>query len=267
MGVLNITPDSFSDGGKLFKDHGVDLSGVQAVAQQMIEEGANVLDIGGESTRPGAQPVGVSQEMDRVIPVVEVLAQLDTIVSVDTRHAPVAAAAIAAGAHMINDVSAGGDPDMLSTVAASQVGYAMMHMQGLPENMQLSPRYGDVIAEVGGYLQQRYLACLRAGIDGGRLMLDPGFGFGKTLAHNLQLLDGLAQLKVSGVPLLVGLSRKSMLGTITGKTVEDRMAASVAAALLAVQRGADLVRVHDVAATSDALKVLQALHSPGLLLK
>ena len=267
MGVLNITPDSFSDGGKLFKDHRVDLSGVQAVAQQMIEEGANVLDIGGESTRPGAQPVGVSQEIDRVIPVVEMLAKLDTIVSVDTRHAPVAAAAIAAGAHMINDVSAGGDPDMLSTVAASQVGYAMMHMQGLPETMQLSPRYGDVIAEVGGYLKQRYLACLQAGIDGGRLMLDPGFGFGKTLAHNLQLLDGLAQLKVSGVPLLVGLSRKSMLGTITGKTVEDRMAASVAAALLAVQRGADLVRVHDVAATSDALKVLQALHSPGLLLK
>ena len=262
MGVLNITPDSFSDGGKLFRDSRVDLSAVQASAQQMIEQGASVLDIGGESTRPGAQPVGVSQEMDRVIPVVEVLTQLDTILSVDTRHASVAAAAIAAGAHMINDVSAGGDPDMLPTIAASQVGYAMMHMQGLPENMQQSPRYGDVIAEVGAYLERRYLACLQAGIDGGRLMLDPGFGFGKTLTHNLQLLDGLAQVKVSGVPLLVGLSRKSMLGTLTGKPVEERTVASVAAALIAVQRGADLVRVHDVSATQDALQVLQALPAP-----
>ena len=267
MGVLNITPDSFSDGGKLFKGQSVDLSRVQAFAQQMILDGASVLDIGGESTRPGAQPVGVSQEMDRVIPVVEALSALDTILSVDTRHASVAAAAIAAGAHMINDVSAGGDPDMLPTIAASQVGYAMMHMQGLPENMQHSPAYADVIAEVGGYLKQRYLACLQAGIEGGRLMLDPGFGFGKTLEHNLQLLDGLAQLKVSGVPLLVGLSRKSMLGTITGKTVENRTVASVAAALIAVQRGADLVRVHDVGATSDALKVLRALQGPALLLK
>jgi len=263
MGVLNITPDSFSDGGNLFKDRRVDLSAVQTAAQRMIEQGASVLDIGGESTRPGAQPVGVSQELDRVIPVVEALTQLDTILSVDTRHASVAAAAIAAGAHMINDISAGGDPEMLPTIAASHVGYAMMHMQGIPENMQQSPHYGDVVGEVGEYLKQRYLACLHAGIDGGRLMLDPGFGFGKTLAHNLQLLDGLSQLKVSGVPLLVGLSRKSMLGTITGKPVEDRTIASVAAALIAVQRGADLVRVHDVAATQDALMVLQALPVPG----
>ncbi|MCR9261918.1 MAG: dihydropteroate synthase [Pseudomonadaceae bacterium] len=263
MGVLNITPDSFSDGGKLFKDRRVDLSAVQTSAQQMIEQGASVLDIGGESTRPGALPVGESEEIDRVIPVVEALTQLNTILSVDTRHAAVAAAAIAAGAHIINDVSAGSDPEMLPTIAASQAGYAMMHMQGLPENMQQSPRYGDVIDEVSKYLQQRYLACLQMGIDSGRLMLDPGFGFGKTLAHNLQLLDGLARVKVSGVPLLVGLSRKSMLGTITGKPVEDRAAASVAAAMIAVQRGADMVRVHDVAATRDALKVLQALSASG----
>ncbi|XOV83472.1 MAG: dihydropteroate synthase [bacterium] len=260
MGVLNITPDSFSDGGKLFTRQRVDVSAALALARQMLSEGADVLDVGGESTRPGAQPVSVSQEMDRVMPVVEALVSLDTIVSVDTRHASVAAAAISAGAHIINDVSAGGDTEMLPTIAANQVGYAMMHMQGLPETMQHSPRYDNVIAEVGEYLQQRYLACLEAGIDAGRLMLDPGFGFGKTLEHNLQLLAGLAQVKISGVPLLVGLSRKSMLGTLTGKSVEDRMIASVAAALLAVQRGADLVRVHDVGATRDAFQVLQALN-------
>jgi len=259
MGVLNITPDSFSDGGTYFRSGQVDVVRVRGVAEEMLDGGAAVLDVGGESTRPGADPVSLGEELGRVIPVIEALAPLDTIVSVDTRHAEVARAAVQAGARMVNDVSAAADPDMLGVVTSTQVGYAVMHMQGTPQTMQHSPRYADVVREVRDYLSTRIDCCVAAGVDLTRLMIDPGFGFGKTMAHNTELLSRLQDLRYRDLPLLVGLSRKSMLGTITGRAVDERVHASVAAALLAAQRGADLLRVHDVAATSDALKVLTAL--------
>jgi len=259
MGVLNITPDSFSDGGRFFDGAVVDLARVRGAAQEMLEAGAAVLDIGGESTRPGASPVSTAQERARVIPVVEALVDLDVIVCVDTRHAEVAAAAIAAGARLINDVSAGADPEMLNVVADANVGYALMHMQGTPQTMQSDPRYDDVVEEVRNYLAGRVARCREAGVAAERLMVDPGFGFGKTLEHNLALLARLQDVRCDDLPLLVGLSRKRMLGALTGRDVAARLHASVAAALLAAERGADLLRVHDVAATSDALKVLTGL--------
>ena len=259
MGVLNITPDSFSDGGMLLNSNGIDMPSVVARAEAMLAAGACVLDVGGESTRPGAEPVSIDVELGRVIPVVEALGVLDTIISVDTRHTTVAAAAIAAGAHVVNDVSAGDDEGMLSLIADTGVGFAMMHMQGLPSTMQRAPTYAGVVVEVGEFLQARYQSCKMAGIEAERLMLDPGFGFGKTLQHNLELLRNLETLRVDDAPLLVGLSRKSMLGAITGRAATERVHASVAAALLCAQHGADLIRVHDVAATADALKVLQAV--------
>jgi dihydropteroate synthase len=269
MGVLNITPDSFSDGGLLFpRQKGstkgatqADLDRVRRVAEDMIAAGATVLDIGGESTRPGAAPVSIEEELDRVIPVLSALRELDTIVSLDTRHAQVAAAAIEVGVDLINDVSAGADPQMLQVVADAQVGFALMHMQGLPETMQQAPTYVAVVGEIATYLSERYSACLEAGIDPQRLIFDPGFGFGKTIEHNLMLLANLSALRVAERPLLVGLSRKSMLGQIAGRKVHDRVHASVAAALLAAERGADLLRVHDVAATQDALKLLTAMRA------
>jgi len=259
MGVLNITSDSFSDGGQFLRNANVDVARVRSVAQAMVEEGAAVLDVGGESTRPGAQPVSIAQELQRVIPVIEALASLDTIVSVDTRHAEVARAAIRAGARLVNDVSAGADPGMLEVVATSKVGYAVMHMQGTPQTMQRSPRYDDVVSEVRDYLAARVACCVQAGVDNDRLMVDPGFGFGKSFAHNASLLARLQELRCDDLPLLVGLSRKRWLGAITGREVGERTHASVAAALLAAERGADLLRVHDVAATSDAIKVFTAL--------
>ena len=259
MGVLNITPDSFSDGGQLLADTTPDAELILAAAQAMLSEGAAVLDIGGESTRPGAQPVSIAEELERVIPVVELLSELDTILSVDTRHAEVAQAAIAAGAHIINDVSAGADKDMLEVISGSSVGYALMHMQGTPQMMQDNPRYTNVVNEVRGYLATRVEACLQQGIALERLIVDPGFGFGKTQQHNLQLLSHLPDLRVADLPLLVGLSRKSMLGHITGRDVGQRSYASVGAALLAIQRGADLVRVHDVGPTQDVIKLFTAL--------
>ena len=259
MGVLNITPDSFSDGGLLYASDGIDLQRIRRQAEDMVANGAAILDIGGESTRPGAAPVSVTEELDRVLPVVSALNDLDVIISVDTRHTAVAAAAIDAGAHMINDVSAGADDGMLATIAAADVGYALMHMQGNPQTMQRSPSYQAVVAEVAGHLQQRHQACVEAGIGAERLMLDPGFGFGKTLEHNLALLAHLVEVRVDETPLLVGLSRKSMLGKLTGREVHERLHASVAAALLAAERGADVLRVHDVAATRDAIKVFTAV--------
>ncbi len=254
MGVLNITPDSFSDGGKLFTGTAANLDHVLATARQMLAEGAAVLDVGGESTRPGAEPVSVARELERVIPVVATLTQLDTIISVDTRHAQVAQAAIEAGAHLINDVSAGADPQMLDVIAASSVGFALMHMQGNVRKLV------DKLLE---FLTARVDACMQAGIDAQRLWIDPGFGFGKTQEHNLALLAHLETLRIGQIPILAGLSRKSMLGNITGRAVDQRVHASVAAALLAVQHGADMVRVHDVAATQDALKLFTAVEQAG----
>ena len=259
MGVLNITPDSFSDGGNLYDDAQIPLDKILVNAQRMIDEGASVLDIGGESSRPGAQAVNVAEEIRRVLPVVEALKELDCIISVDTRNGETAKAAINAGAHMINDISAGADLGVMTAVANSDVAYALMHMQGMPETMQNNPRYEQVVTEVAQFLRRKYQNCLSQGIAAERMLVDPGFGFGKSLQHNLQLLAHIEALRVDDCPILVGISRKSMLGQITGRDVEDRLAASVAAAVLAVQNGADLVRAHDVKETVDGLKVWLSL--------
>lgn len=259
MGVLNITPDSFSDGGNLFDDAQLPVDKILVNAQRMIDEGAAVLDIGGESSRPGAQAITVAEEIRRVLPVVEALQELDCIISVDTRNGETAKATIDAGAHMINDISAGADAGVIAAVGNSNVAYALMHMQGLPETMQNNPRYDQVVFEVSQFLRHKYKNCLNQGIAAERLLVDPGFGFGKSLQHNLQLLAHIEALRVDNSPILVGLSRKSMLGQITGRDVQDRLAASIAAAVLAVQNGADLIRTHDVKETVDGLKVWSSL--------
>ncbi|MEX0584700.1 MAG: dihydropteroate synthase [Natronospirillum sp.] len=255
MGVVNVTPDSFSDGGQF-------QSTERAVAQAMAlaTAGATLLDLGGESTRPGAAPVSVEEELARVIPVVEaVRARTDVWISVDTSTAEVMRAAVTAGADMLNDVRALTRPGALEAAAELAVPVCLMHMRGEPATMQADPVYADVVQQVIGYLTERADAALQAGLARELLLFDPGFGFGKTLAHNLDLLRRLPEFVSLGYPLLVGLSRKSMLGTITGKPVEERLAASVAAAVLAAQGGAHIIRVHDVAATVDALAVQQAL--------
>jgi dihydropteroate synthase len=254
MGIVNVTPDSFSDGGQW-----LDPERAAAHARGLIEEGADILDIGGESTRPGAAPVAQSEELKRVLPVLEALAGVAVPLSVDTWKPAVMREALARGASMINDINALQAPGALEAVRESGCAVCLMHKQGDPQTMQLAPHYDDVLAEVGAFLEGRVRACLQAGIARERLVVDPGFGFGKTRAHNLALFRGLASLAGLGVPLLVGLSRKSVLGKITGREVEGRLTASVTAALLAVQRGAAIVRVHDVAATRDALRVLEAV--------
>ena len=263
MGVLNITPDSFSDGGELFVNGAPDVDAIQARASDMIAQGADLLDIGGESTRPGAREVSVQEEIDRVVPAIAALGSLDTILSIDTRHAAVARAAVEAGAHLINDISAGTDPAMLDVVGGCDAGFALMHMEGTPQTMQQAPVYDDVVDEVRGFLAQRFEACVARGISPERLMTDPGIGFGKTVQHNLKLLQNLEQLRKDDRPLLVGVSRKSMLGKITGRQVGDRIVASVTSAVLAAQRGADILRVHDVSATRDGLRVLAAMEQQG----
>ena len=254
MGVLNVTPDSFSDGGRFLQpDQAI------ARAQAMVQEGADILDVGGESTRPGAAELTVQEEADRVLPVVAALRELDVPISVDTRKPELMHQALAAGADMINDIRALRAPGALAAVAAARCAVCLMHMQGEPGTMQQAPVYDDVVAEVAAFLADRVAACEAAGIARERLVVDPGFGFGKTLAHNLELLRALPLLAAGGVPVLAGLSRKSMLGRITSREVGGRRAASVAAAMLAVDRGAAIVRVHDVAATRDALRVRQAV--------
>lgn len=257
MGVLNVTPDSFSDGGRFFAaGKAID----QAAA--MVEAGADILDIGGESTRPGAEPISVEQEMDRVLPVLEQLrARFDVWISVDTSTPALMEAAAAAGADLLNDVRALSRDGALATAARLQLPVCLMHMQGEPTTMQQDPRYDDVVNQVSGYLAERRDAAVSAGIAPGSILLDPGFGFGKTLAHNLALLRALPHLADLGHALLAGLSRKSMLGRITGRAVDERLGASVAAALLAVQNGARIVRVHDVPDTVDALAVWQAVQN------
>jgi dihydropteroate synthase len=261
MGVINVTADSFSDGGVHFRDGVPDLGRIRERAVEMIEAGAAILDVGGESTRPGAEPVPVDTELARVMPVVECLLALDTIVSVDTRKPEVAEAALASGCHMINDVTGLGCPGMRAVLADSDAAVCIMHMRGEPRTMQDDPDYRDVVGEVRGILQTRVEEARRAGIGDDRLCIDPGFGFGKTLTHNLTLLKHLGALRIDDLPILVGLSRKRMIGAVTGRPVESRMAGSVAAAMLAVERGADLVRVHDVAETVDVLKILEAVES------
>lgn len=253
MGIVNVTPDSFSDGGRF---HAVDQA--EAHGLRLREEGANLLDIGGESTRPGARPVSIQEELDRVMPVLERLRHCGAALSVDTMKPEVMAAALAAGADMVNDVKALEVAGALAAVAGSRCGICLMHMQGAPRSMQENPRYADVVLEVGAYLQDRLTRCAEAGIDPSRLVIDPGFGFGKTLEHNIALFKNIARL-ADMAPVLVGVSRKSMIGLITGRQLDGRQMGSVAAALLAALRGASILRVHDVAATVDALKILETL--------
>ena len=259
MGIVNVTPDSFSDGGL----H-VQRDAALAHAHKLIAEGADILDIGGESTRPGAQPVSIQQELDRVMPVIEGLKGVPVPVSIDTCKPEVMLAAIAAGAQMVNDINALQDPAAMNAVAAGRVSVCLMHKQGDPQTMQQQPQYQDVVTEVSVFLCERVAAAKAAGVGHDRIVIDPGFGFGKTLAHNLSLLQELKQLTELGVPILAGLSRKSMLGALTGRDTGQRLPASIAAGLIAVQRGANILRVHDVGATVDALKVLNAVNGAVL---
>jgi dihydropteroate synthase len=254
MGIVNVTPDSFSDGGRL-----TDADAAIDHALKLVAQGADILDVGGESTRPGAHPVDAAVEAARVLPVIEALAGRGVVVSVDTRKPAVMRQAIEAGAAMVNDVTALTAPGAMAAVQDSSVAVCLMHMQGEPQTMQQAPHYEDVVGEVGLFLADRIAACAAAGIARNRLVIDPGFGFGKTLAHNLLLLRHLDQLAALGVPVLAGLSRKSMLGTLTGRAVDAREYAGVAAHLIAVARGAKIVRVHDVAAMRDALAIWNAV--------
>jgi len=261
MGILNVTPDSFSDGGRFNQ-----MEYALRHAEQLQAEDADLLDIGGESTRPNADFVSPQQEMDRVLPVLERLQGCGVPLSLDTRRSSVMRAALAIGIDLINDVSALEDDGAIALAVASQAAICLMHKQGNPDSMQLQPDYQDVVAEVGDYLGRRVRLCLDAGIDRDRLLADPGFGFGKTVEHNLELLRRLPEIEQrAGVPLLVGLSRKSMLGAVTGETVPaNRLGASVAVAMEAARLGARIIRVHDVRATRQALQMLQVLHAPHL---
>lgn len=255
MGVLNVTPDSFSDGGRF---NAVDAA--LRHAELMIKDGAAIIDIGGESTRPGAAPVSEQEELDRVIPVVEAInKKLDTIISIDTSSAAVIRQGAASGASLINDVRALQREGALSAAVETGLPVCLMHMQGQPDTMQEQPDYRNVLEDVADFFQKRLLACQEAGIAAEKILLDPGFGFGKSTKHNLVLLNNLNQLADLGYILLVGLSRKSILGTITGRTVEDRLHGSIALATLAAAKGARIIRAHDVAATVDAMQVVASV--------
>lgn len=254
MGIINVTPDSFSDGGRtLALDAGI------AHALQLIEEGADILDIGGESTRPGAEPVSLHDEISRLLPLIEALRDTGVPLSVDTFKPAVMRAVLDAGADMINDIYAFRQPGAVEAVAGSDCGLCVMHMQGEPRTMQQAPAYADVVGEVAAFLRERTARLLDAGVDANRLCVDPGFGFGKTTGHNYELMRGLPTIGALGFPLLIGVSRKTMIGAVTGRPVAQRVAGSVAAALAAVERGASIVRVHDVGPTVDALKVWRAV--------
>jgi dihydropteroate synthase len=256
MGVLNVTPDSFSDGGRF-----LDFDRALAHARSMLADGADIIDIGGESTRPGALPTSEADEIARVIPIVEALAREGALISVDTMKPAVMRAAIVAGASMINDVRALQEAGAIEEVAGSQVAVCLMHMQGEPRSMQSAPVYRDVGTEVRDFLQARVVACKSAGIDANRIAIDPGFGFGKTVAHNLRLIRELSTIASLGYPVVVGASRKSTIGKLTGREANDRLAGSIAAALAAVAHGASIVRVHDVRETVDALNVWRAIET------
>lgn len=260
MGILNVTPDSFTDGGELLQGGRVAMARVLERAGAMVGAGATLLDIGGESTRPGAAPVSESEELDRVAPVVEALAaRFDVVLSVDTSNAAVIRTSALLGAGMINDVRALARPGAMEAAAASCLPVCLMHMRGEPGTMQQGPRYQDVVAEVMVELQSRISACISAGIARECLLVDPGFGFGKTLEHNLALLDNLQRFSALELPVLVGLSRKRMLGALTGKPERERVAAGIAAAVIAMMKGACIIRTHDVGATVDAANVYAAL--------
>jgi dihydropteroate synthase len=260
MGVLNVTPDSFSDGGRFDT-----VSAAVAAAHRMAEEGAGIIDVGGESTRPGAADVSAQEEMERVVPVIARLAsELRIPISIDTSKPEVMRAAIGAGASIINDVRALQAPGALELAAASRAAVCLMHMQGEPRTMQANPSYGDVVAEVGGFLAARAATCVTAGIAAERICLDPGIGFGKRAEHNLTLLDRLSEMATGTHPWLIGVSRKSLIGMITGRPAGERLVGSVVLAALAVERGASIIRAHDVAPTVDAVRVAVALKRRAL---
>lgn len=264
MGVINTTPDSFSDGGTLYRGSRLDLDRAMARAREMVAAGASILDIGGESTRPGAKPVSEAEEIDRVLPLVERIAvELEVVSSVDTSSPALMRAAASAGAGLINDVRALSREGALAAAAATGLPVCLMHMQGEPGSMQDDPQYADVATAVCDFLWGRVAACEGQGIPKERLLLDPGFGFGKTVAHNVELLRELPRLAAMGFPVVVGLSRKSMIGKLLGRDVGERLPASLALAVLAVERGAAVVRTHDVAATADALAMIVALYERG----
>jgi dihydropteroate synthase len=259
MGILNLTPDSFSDGGRFVR-----LDAAIRQAERMAAEGASIIDIGGESSRPGASAVPAQEEIERVVPLIEAIAaRIGVPLSVDTSKPDVMQAAVAAGATMLNDVYALRRDGALAMAASLDVAVCLMHMQGEPRTMQVNPVYDDVAGEVAQFLSGRVTACVAAGIARERIVVDPGFGFGKTDRHNIELLANLERIRALGLPLLVGLSRKSTLGKLTGQRVEGRLAAGIAAAVLAAERGAHIVRTHDVGATLDALKVTAAVMRPG----
>ena len=260
MGILNVTPDSFSDGGHLYRDGRVDTDALLARAEQMVAEGADILDVGGESTRPGAAPVSETEELDRVVTAVEALAQhCDTIISVDTSTPKVMSESARCGAGLLNDVRGFKRPHALQVAAETGLALCVMHMQGEPDTMQTAPAYTDVVHDVSEFLSQRLADVSAVGIDLGRVIIDPGFGFGKTAEQNFELLARLQELCNQGQPVLAGLSRKSMISSVLDRPPEQRMVASVALALMAVERGARIVRVHDVAATFDALSMWQTI--------
>ncbi|TXS96797.1 dihydropteroate synthase [Parahaliea maris] len=260
MGIINATPDSFSDGGSLYRGQRLDLDAAMERARSMCVAGATILDVGGESTRPGADPVSEGEELERVVPLVErIAAELDVVISIDTSSAAVMRETAAVGAGLINDVRALERPGALEAAAATGLPVCLMHMQGQPGTMQQRPDYTSVVEEVAAYLEARMAACEAAGIGREQLVLDPGFGFGKTLSHNLQLLQALPRIEALGAPLLVGLSRKSLIGKILERDVHERLAASLALAVLAVERGAWIVRTHDVRETADAIAMCTAL--------
>jgi len=255
MGIVNVTPDSFSDGGKYSS---TDLAVEHGLA--LIAEGADILDIGGESTRPGAPPVSLDEELRRVMPVIEALASVSTVpLSIDTYKPEVMRSAIAAGIDIVNDVRALQEDGAVEIVANSDVGVCLMHMQGMPQTMQLAPSYQDVVSEVVHFLSDRMHVVTSAGIAIDRIVLDPGFGFGKTTAHNIALIQHLTEIDAIGRPLLVGLSRKSVLGKIAGGDEQQRLHAGLAASVISAMKGAKIVRVHDVKATVDALKIVTAV--------
>jgi dihydropteroate synthase len=264
MGVINTTPDSFSDGGTLYRNARLDIEQAMARARDMVTAGASILDIGGESTRPGAQPVSLQEEMDRVLPLVaRIAAELPVVISVDTSTPELMREAASAGAGMLNDVRALTRAGAPEAAASTGLPVCLMHMQGEPGSMQVAPHYLDVVTEVRDFLLDRVAACERLGIVREQLLLDPGFGFGKTVIHNMQLLHGLGQLAATGFPLVVGLSRKSMIGKLLGRDMEQRLPAGLALAVMAVERGAAIIRTHDVAATADAVAMWVALQEFG----
>ena len=259
MGILNVTPDSFSDGGRLYSGEAVDVSLVEKAALSMVDAGASVLDVGGESTRPGAELVGLQQEMDRVLPVVERLSSLSIVLSVDTSSPKLMSEAAKLGAGMVNDVRALSRDGAVGAVAGTEMAVCLMHMQGAPKTMQNAPSYSNVIDEVAAYLDSRVRECEETGIAKNRICIDPGFGFGKTLQNNLSLLANLEKFHKLDLPVLVGMSRKSMIGGVLENDVSERLPASLALATMAAMKGAQIIRVHDVKETVDAVRMTQAV--------